>query len=162
MAHMLAMIPFNGDVEVRRHLSFMFSNIIARMVLGKRFVMRGLLNHEQTSTSMRKASPSSVLELQEARNFTEIVEGLSWCLGVVNPGDCIPALKWMDIHLGLEIKFQKQRERMDMFVSNIISEHLKWQHPVHEEEKNMMDVMLDEMGEKDGYEIMLDHVKGVL
>ena len=39
---------------------------------------------------------------------------------------------------------------------------LKLQQPVHEEEKDMVDVMLDEMGEKDGYQITLDHVKGVL
>lgn len=51
---------------------------------------------------------------------------------------------------------------MDMFVSNIISEHLERQRPVHEEEKDMVDVMLAEVGEKDGYEITLDHVKGVL
>ena len=162
MAHMLCMIPLNGDVEVRRHLSLMFSNIIARLVLSKRFVMTGLLKHEQTDTSMLKSDPSNSLEFQEAHNFMEIVEGLSQCLGVVNPGDCIPTFKWMDVQLGFETKFHKQRERMDMFVSKIISEHQEQQRPVREEEKDMVDVMLDEMGEKDGYEITLDHVKGVL
>ena len=162
MARMLCMIPHNGDVEVRRHMSCMFSNIIARMALGKRFVMRGLLSHEQTSTSMLKSDPSNFLEFQEARNFIEIVEGLSRCLGVVLLGDCLPAFKWMDMQLGFETKFQKQRECMDMFVSNIISEHLERQRPVREEEKDMVDVMLAEVGEKDGYEITLDHVKGVL
>ena len=159
---MLCMIAHNGDVELRRHLSLMFSNIMARQVLSKRFVMTGLLNHEQTDTSMLKSDPSNSLELQEAHNFIDIVEGLSQCLGVVNLGDWIPAFKWMGVQLGFETKFHKQRERMDMFVSKIISEHLERQRPVREEEKDMVDVMLDEMGEKDGYEITLDHVKGVL
>jgi len=63
---------------------------------------------------------------------------------ILNPGDFIFIFKWMDV-LGLERQMQERRERMDAFMSPIISEHVVQRKSGSIFVKDMANVLLDQM-----------------
>ncbi|XP_021287063.1 flavonoid 3'-monooxygenase [Herrania umbratica] len=80
-------------------------NALGRVMLGKRVFGDG----------SGKADP-------EADEFKSMVVELMVLAGVVNIGDFIPALEWLDLQ-GVQAKMKKLHKRFDRFLSAILEEH---------------------------------------
>ncbi|KAJ9560142.1 hypothetical protein OSB04_005302 [Centaurea solstitialis] len=93
-------------VEMKSRIEGLSFNVITRMVADKRFY------------------GAEVEDVQEAREFKEIMrEVIEYC-GASNPGDFIPFLRWIDFQgLDLEKKLQKLRVKFDSFSETLIEEH---------------------------------------
>lgn len=133
MAHLICTTPRNREFELRTHLGVLFTNIISRLILNRRFSAQ-VGGHE---------TEEQMLEIQ---TYGEIMEAIPKCLSAFYPGDFIPALKWLDLQ-GLENRFKETNDRMDSFVTKIISEHQAQRKmgPIAEREKDMVDILLDEV-----------------
>lgn len=152
-------IPQVGvPVELNSLFTISTTNVISRMVLNKRL----------GCVSTTNASEDNVREVQDLK---EIVEEIFGCLATPNIGTLVPALKYLDIQ-GLETRFEKLKARMDVFVMNIIAEHLEQRTTrrskeaaveICEEEKDMVDLLLDEMeAMTDESAITLENVKSLI
>lgn len=95
-----------GHVEVQMRLAIMTANSLTRLIMSKRYMGR---------SGMGEA------EEKEIKEFVEMTEEISDCLGVPNPRDVIPAFRWID-HNGLDRRLKNLRKRMEMHLSKIIAE----------------------------------------
>ncbi|KAG0560615.1 hypothetical protein KC19_10G193500 [Ceratodon purpureus] len=91
------------------------------------------------------------------------MEELPLCFGAIHLQDlftCIP--KWLDLQ-GLDARFRKIKSRMDVFYTNMISQHReeRRRNPVSEEHKTLLDVLLEEL-EKPEQGVTEDNVNGLI
>ncbi|KAG6780161.1 hypothetical protein POTOM_013015 [Populus tomentosa] len=93
-----------AKVELRSMLFDLTSNIIMRMVAGKRYY--GV----------------DVKEIEEARIFREIMEEFFACISMINVGDLIPMLQWVDIRGHLK-KLDRLSKKIDVFLQGLVDEH---------------------------------------
>jgi len=93
-----------AKVELRSMLLDLTSNIIMRMVAGKRYY------------------GEDVKEIEEARIFKEIMEEFAECIAVRNLGDMIPLLQWIDFTGHLK-KLDRLSKKMDVFLQGLVDEH---------------------------------------
>lgn len=93
-----------AKVELRSMLLDLTSNIIMRMVAGKRYY--GV----------------DVKEIEEARIFREILEEFFAYISMINVGDLIPMLQWVDITGHLK-KLDRLSKKMDVFLQGLVDEH---------------------------------------
>ena len=93
-----------AKVELRSMLLDLTSNIIMRMVAGKRYY--GV----------------DVKEIEEARIFREILEEFFAYISMINVGDLIPMLQWVDI-TGFLKKLDRLSKKMDVFLQGLVDEH---------------------------------------
>jgi cytochrome P450 len=108
LLHRLHSVSKHGNyakVELRSMLLDLTSNIIMRMVAGKRYY--GV----------------DVKEIEEARIFREILEEFFACLAMINVGDLIPMLQWVDIITGHLKKLDRLSKKMDVFLQGLVDEH---------------------------------------
>lgn len=108
LLHRLHSVSKHGNyakVELRSMLLDLTSNIIMRMVAGKRYY--GV----------------DVKEIEEARIFREILEEFFACLAMINVGDLIPMLQWVDIITGHLKKLDRLSKKMDVFLQVLVDEH---------------------------------------
>ncbi|KAB5563672.1 hypothetical protein DKX38_003726 [Salix brachista] len=91
-------------VELRPMLLDLTSNIVLRMVAGKRYY------------------GEDVKEIEEARVFREIMEEFFAYIAMTNVGDLIPMLQWVDFTGNLK-KLDRLRKKMDVFLQGLIDEH---------------------------------------
>lgn len=133
IAHLLHVMPQDGAtiVRVKNYIEVVITNIMSRMVLKKRFLE---VAREENQG----------LELQQVRNFKEIADEVTSCGLQVEPRDFIFVFKWIDI-TGCLKKIPKLKQRMNDFMSKIISEHLVQRENNMVSEKDMVDVLLDQM-----------------
>jgi hypothetical protein len=122
-------------VDFKLKLNALTANVVARIVLNKRFT--GCVD----STAQEEA---------EAHEFKEIIEELFILQGKFMIGDYIPWLRPLDLG-GTEKRMKDLAKRIDAFLDGIIDEHeLKRQKgPIAEEDKDMIDVLLNEMYQQD-------------
>jgi cytochrome P450 len=93
-----------AKMELRSMLLDLTSNIIMRMVAGKRYY------------------GEDVKEIEEARIFKEIMEEFAECIAVRNLGDMIPLLQWIDFTGHLK-KLDRLSKKMDVFLQGLVDEH---------------------------------------
>ena len=73
-----------------------------------------------------------------ADEFKSMVVETMVLAGVLNIGDFIPALEWLDLQ-GVQSKMKKLHKRFDAFLTSIIEEHNSSQKEKH---KNMLSTLL--------------------
>uniref|UniRef100_A0A6N2KB36 Cytochrome P450 n=1 Tax=Salix viminalis TaxID=40686 RepID=A0A6N2KB36_SALVM len=92
-----------AKVELRPMLFDLTSNIIMRMVAGKRYY------------------GEDVKEIEEARVFREIMEEFFAYVAMTNVGDLIPMLQWVDFTGHLK-KLDRLRKKVDVLLQGLIDE----------------------------------------
>ncbi|KAJ9560144.1 hypothetical protein OSB04_005304 [Centaurea solstitialis] len=112
-------------VEMKSWIEGLSFNVITRMVAGKRFF------------------GAEVEDVQEARDFKEMMREVFDNSAASNPGDFIPFLRWIDFQ-GLEKKLQKLQAKFDIFSETLIEEHRSERHgsSSESEAKTYIDVLL--------------------
>lgn len=150
MARMLRMILQDGVVEVATHIETLVTNVISLMVFKKRFAELGGGN-------------LGILDQQAIKEFKDIMDEQNQCHGAFNPGDYFPALKWLDIQ-GLEGRFKKLHNRMELCFSNVVYEHSQRHKDgcLHEQDMDMVDVLYAEMEKEHEFQINEEHIKGII
>ncbi|KAJ6711282.1 FLAVONOID 3'-MONOOXYGENASE-RELATED [Salix purpurea] len=93
-----------AKVELKSMFLDLTSNVIMRMVAGKRYY------------------GEDVEEIEEARIFREIVKEFFEYITMANVGDLIPFLQWVDFTGKLK-KLDRLNKKMDMFFQGLIDEH---------------------------------------
>ncbi|KAJ6941957.1 hypothetical protein NC652_007898 [Populus alba x Populus x berolinensis] len=63
-----------------------------------------------------------VKEIEEARIFREIMEEFFACISMINVGDLIPMLQWVDIR-GHSKKLDRLSKKIDVFLQGLVDEH---------------------------------------
>ncbi|KAJ6706686.1 hypothetical protein OIU79_011173 [Salix purpurea] len=99
-------VSMNGNyarVELRPMLLDLTSNIVLRMVAGKRYY------------------GEDVKEIEEARVFREIMEEFFAYVAMTNVGDLIPMLQWVDFTGHLK-KLDRLRKKVDVLLQGLIDE----------------------------------------
>ncbi|XP_030926572.1 cytochrome P450 81Q32-like isoform X1 [Quercus lobata] len=92
-----------AKVELKSMFSELTFNIIMRMVGGKRYY------------------GEDVKDVEEARQFREIMNEIVKLAGASNPGEFVAVLRWID-HGGLEKKLKGLAKRTDVFLQSLIDE----------------------------------------
>ena len=95
-----------AKVELKSKFSEMTFNTIMRMVSGKRYY----------------GDDCDVTDVEEARQFREIIKVLVPLGGANNPGDFLAVLRWFDFD-DLEKKLKRISKRTDAFLQGLIDEH---------------------------------------
>ncbi|KAJ1414507.1 Cytochrome P450 [Sesbania bispinosa] len=93
-------------VELKTMFSEMTFNTIMRMVSGKRYY----------------GEDCDVSDVEEAKQFREIIRETVMLGGASNPGDFIPLVRWFDFD-GLEKRLKRISKRTDAFLQGLIDEH---------------------------------------
>ncbi|KAJ4845308.1 hypothetical protein Tsubulata_051334, partial [Turnera subulata] len=93
-----------SKVGLRSMFMDMTYNIIMRMVAGKRYY------------------GEDVKDIEEAREFKDIMQEYSDCAGMSNLVDFFPVLKWVGCN-GFVKRLVRLSQRMDLFMQNLIEEH---------------------------------------
>nr|CAB3495878.1 unnamed protein product [Digitaria exilis] len=132
-------------VELREHLYMVNLNVISRMVLGRKYVVDG------------DGSPTT----PEA--FRRMIDEHFFLNGVLNVGDLIPWLGWLDIQ-GYVKRMKRSAEMFDRFLEHVLDEHDDRRQRREGNEfvaKDMVDVLL-ELADDPNLEVPIerDGVKG--
>ncbi|OEL32947.1 Flavonoid 3'-monooxygenase [Dichanthelium oligosanthes] len=98
-------------VRLRDYLQMMTLGVISRMVLGKKYV--------QEEVATEGGSPAAVLTPAE---FREMVDEFLVLNGVINIGDFIPWLDWLDLQ-GYIRRMKRTNKILDRFLNHILDEH---------------------------------------
>jgi len=149
IAHVMCMIPQDGVtvVPVRSHIEVAITNIMSHMILKRHF------------TAVASGKKHDGQEFEQVSNFRKILRDIAEYVQTINPSDFMPVFKWMDI-FGLEKQMLHLRERMDAFMSPIISDHIVQRKNGSIFVKDMADVLLDQMEDKTlQFDITNDNVK---
>lgn len=122
-------------VDFKLKLNALTANVVARIVLNRRFT--GCVD-------------STAEEEAEAHEFKEIIEELFILQGTFLIADYLPWLRPLDLG-GTEKRMKTLRVRLDAFLDKILDEHeeKRQQGPIAEDDKDMIDVLLNEMYEQD-------------
>ncbi|KAF7828665.1 cytochrome P450 81E8-like [Senna tora] len=108
MVQKLGQASYKGlaKVEMKSRLTEMTFNTIMRMIAGKRYW----------------GEDCEVGDVEEARNFREMILEMVALGGANNPGDFLPVLNWIDFD-GFEKKLKNFYKRADAFLQGLIDEH---------------------------------------
>jgi len=152
ITHVMRMIPQDGvtTVPVRSYIEVAITNIMSRMILKRRFMAMapGKIHDDQ--------------EIEQVSSFSKILTDIAMSANRINPGDFIPMFKWMDV-FGIERQMRELKERMDAFMSPIISEHVVQRKSGSIFVKDMADVLLDQMEDETlQFDITRDNVNSTL
>lgn len=125
-------------IDLKLKINALTANIVARMVLNKRFT--GCID-------------STVETEAEAHQFKEMMEEHFLLLGVFMIGDYIPWLSPLDLG-GTEKRMKALRKRLDAFLDDILEVHevKRAKGPIPEEDQDVIDVLLNEMYQQDSNE----------
>ena len=156
IANVLRVMPQDGRtvVPVRTYIEVVVTNILSRMVLKKRF---GAVAGKTVD------APVEGNEVEQVRNFQELIQEIAEASFRLDAGDFVPALRRIDL-LGFRRHLRHLKKRMDVFVSKIISEHLEQrQKSSAVYEKDMVDALLDEMEDTTSqFGISNEHISSLL
>uniref|UniRef100_A0ACD5ZRV6 Uncharacterized protein n=1 Tax=Avena sativa TaxID=4498 RepID=A0ACD5ZRV6_AVESA len=119
-------------VVLKDHLSTLSLNVITRMVLGKKYLHKAEATNATTTTTT----------LEECKWMID-----EWFLlnGVLNIGDSIPWLAWMDLQ-GYIKRMKKLSKMFDRFLEHVVDEHNGRRRLEGEScfvAKDMVDVLLE-------------------
>jgi hypothetical protein len=156
IANVLRVMPQDGRtvVPVRTYIEVVVTNILSRMVLKKRF---GAVAGKTVD------APVEGNEVEQVRNFADLIEEIAEASFRLDVGDFVPALRRIDL-LGFRRHLRHLKKRMFVFVSKIISEHLEQrQKSSAVYEKDMVDALLDEMDDTTSrFGISNEHISSLL
>jgi hypothetical protein len=156
IANVLRVMPQDGRtvVPVRTYIEVVVTNILSRMVLKKRF---GAVAGKTVD------APVEGNEVEQVRNFAELIQEIAEASFRLDAGDFVPALRRIDL-LGFRRHLRHLKKRMDVFMSKIISEHLEQrQKSSAVYEKDMVDALLDEMEDTTSrFGISNEHISSLL
>jgi hypothetical protein len=156
IANVLRVMPQDGRtvVPVRTYIEVVVTNILSRMVLKKRF---GAVAGKTVD------APVEGNEVEQVRNFAELIQEVRDVSFRLDAGDFVPALRRIDL-LGFRRHLRHLKKRMDVFMSKIISEHLEQrQKSSAVYEKDMVDALLDEMEDTTSrFGISNEHISSLL
>jgi hypothetical protein len=156
IANVLRVMPQDGRtvVPVRTYIEVVVTNILSRMVLKKRF---GAVAGKTVD------APVEGNEVEQVRNFAELIQEVRDVSFRLDAGDFVPALRRIDL-LGFRRHLRHLKKRMFVFVSKIISEHLEQrQKSSAVYEKDMVDALLDEMEDTTSrFGISNEHISSLL
>ncbi|KAL2340196.1 hypothetical protein Fmac_008136 [Flemingia macrophylla] len=109
----LALHSCNGFSKVKLNSMFqeMTFNTITRMVSGKKYY----------------GEECDVSDVEEAKQFREILQELRTLGGANNLGDFLPFLRWFDFR-GFEKRLKKIGKRSDAFLQGLVDEHRNGNH----------------------------------
>jgi cytochrome P450 len=111
-------------IEIREEMSTVSNNIISRMVLGRRYL------DKEAGNKIRPEELKKMLEEFFVLN------------GVLNIGDYIPWLAWLDLQ-GYVGRMKKLSKRLDVFLEDVVEEHDRRRKGVENYvAKDMVDVLL--------------------
>lgn len=103
------------------------------------------LNNMMRMISGKRYYGDSVVEVEETRNFQEIVAETFELSGATNIGDFVPLLKWVGLN-GIEKKLVVLQRKRDGFMQNLIEEHKRMRSSSCEgrskRKKTLLDVLL--------------------
>jgi len=138
-------------IDFKLKLNALTANVVARIVLNKRFT--GCVD-------------STAEEEAEAHEFKEIIEELFILQGTFLIGDYLPWLRPLDLG-GTEKRMKALRVRIDQFLDKILHEHeaKRAKGPIAEEDKDMIDVLLNERDAQDpadSHHIDLNNIKSTI
>ncbi|URE38542.1 Cytochrome P450 [Musa troglodytarum] len=113
-------------VLLKDHLSTVSLNVICRMVLGKKYVDR-----------------SEAAAIVSPEEFKQMLDELFLLNGVMNIGDSIPWLDFLDLH-GYIRRMKKLSKRFDRFLEHVLDEHNQRRRREGDEfvARDMVDVLL--------------------
>lgn len=145
-------------VVLKEQLSRLTLSVISRSALGKKYFIS---ESESTKTTSKSSS------LVKLERFQEILDELFLLNGVLNVGDWIPWLRFLDLQ-GYQRRMKALKKRLDRFHDQVIEEH-KANRKVEEGQngnfvpKDMMDLLL-ELAESPNLEVKItyDGVKGLI
>lgn len=118
-----------SSITLRNHLTDFSLNIISRMVLGKKYT--------QVSTK------GSFNDTFKAKELKEMIDEWFLLNGVLNIGDLIPQLGFLDLQ-GYEKRMKKLGEKFDILLEQVLDEHNERKRCEGEEfvVKDMVDLLL--------------------
>jgi len=152
ITHVMREIPQDGVtmVPVRSYIEVAITNIMSHVILKRHFMAVASRNKDDEE------------EFKQVSNFRKILMDIAEYSQTINPGDFMPIFKWMDA-FGLERRMRELRERMDAFMSPIISEHVVQRKSGSIYVKDMADVLLDQMEDETlQFDITNDNVRSTL
>lgn len=138
----------NKPVTLRAHLGRLSLNVISRMALGKKYA---------------EESESTIMEPHE---FKEMIEELFLLNGVLNIGDYIPWLEFLDLQ-GYVKRMKCLMKKLDRFYEHVLNEHEDRRRLVKDGDefvaKDMVDLLL-ELAKDPNLEVKLgrDQVKALI
>ncbi|GJN31512.1 hypothetical protein PR202_gb19921 [Eleusine coracana subsp. coracana] len=119
------------DVVLREHLYMLNVNVISRMVLGKKYV----LEDDCITSGSAITSPEE---------FRWMVDEIFFLNGVLNIGDMIPWLGWLDLQ-GYVKRMKRLAKMFDRFLEHVLDEHAQRRRREGEAfvAKDMVDLLLE-------------------
>ncbi|XP_043721730.1 trimethyltridecatetraene synthase-like [Telopea speciosissima] len=126
---------FGRTVNLKDHLSNVSLNVISRMVLGKKY-LDDEEEEEESTRGMRK--------IVTAEEFKKMLDELFLLNGVMNLGDWIPWIDFLDLQ-GFVKRMKVLSKKFDWFLEHVIDEHDERRKRERVENfvpKDMVDVLL--------------------
>ena len=145
-----------NPVALKEQLSCLTLSVISRTVLGKKYF-------SETAGSKKTSTSSSLVKLER---FQEILDELFLLNGVLNIGDWMPWLRFLDLQ-GYQKRMKALKKRLDRFHDQVIDEHKakKTKEGLNGNfvAKDMVDLLL-ELAENPDLEVKItsDGVKGLI
>nr|QUN00511.1 cytochrome P450 92A172 [Tripterygium wilfordii] len=128
------------QIQLKDYLSTVSLNVISRMVLGKKYADKSLKN-----------------EIVEPEEFKEMLDELFLLNGVLDIGDSIPWLRFLDIQ-GYIKRMKALSKKFDRFMEHVIDEHEKKRKENKDfVAKDMVDVLL-QLADDPNLEVKLGRV----
>ncbi|THU51511.1 hypothetical protein C4D60_Mb06t31810 [Musa balbisiana] len=131
-------------VLLKDHLFAINLNIMSRMVLGRKYTQK---------QSLSSVAPTAIVPQEE---FKEMVEELILLNGVINVGDLIPWLNFLDLQ-GYVKRMKMLGKRFDRFLEHVLDEHNERRRREGKAfvPRDMVDVLL-ELADDDSLEVKLE------
>ncbi|XP_015939282.1 trimethyltridecatetraene synthase [Arachis duranensis] len=127
----------NTTLLLKDHLSTMSLNVISRMVFGKKYLDK---------------SENAIISPHE---FNKMLEELFLMNGVLNIGDFIPWINFLDLQ-GYIKRMKAVAKKFDRFMEHVLDEHIERRIAVKDYvAKDMVDVLL-ELGEDPNLEVKIE------
>ncbi|XP_058782406.1 flavonoid 3',5'-hydroxylase 1-like [Vicia villosa] len=125
-------------IEIGDLLSYAIVNMVSQVVLSK---------------------PIFENKRQESKEFKEMVVEFMIISGV-NIGDFVPFIGWMDLE-GLVGKMKRLHKRFDVFLNEVIQDHVKSAHQ-RKEKPDILDVLMENGDDNSADRLSLSNIKAVL
>ncbi|KAF8779772.1 hypothetical protein HU200_002274 [Digitaria exilis] len=103
-----------GVVRLRDYVRMTTLGVISRMVLGKKYIV------QEEEVAMEGSSPSKAVVTPA--EFREMVDEFFLLNGVMNIGDFIPWMDWMDLQ-GYIRRMKRTSQKLDRFLDHVLDEH---------------------------------------
>ncbi|KAF7010710.1 hypothetical protein CFC21_025089 [Triticum aestivum] len=122
-------------VLLKDHLSTLSLNVISRMVLGRKYLEKQAAGEDGSAT-------------MAPEEFKCMIDELFFLNGVLNIGDSIPWLDWMDLQ-GYVRRMKKLSKKFDRFLEHVLDDHNERRRLQGDNfvSRDMVDVLLEIAGD---------------